>query len=159
MEFALVVVTSRLNHLARTKRGRSKLYKPSFPCSSSGENMPTVYQDRVQTDGSASDKTFYGSKIPPGKVLQLEGMNAYVYTTVIGDYNSATYIALGMEVNGLNQWINCRDIKDVQTVIKHNGKMYFKEGDRPIAYFEATAASTTYVFCINGILLDKDEVK
>lgn len=119
--------------------------------------MPTVYQDRAQVDGSTSNKTFYANAIPAGKILQLESLHAYLYTDEIGDYTSAKYVAVGMDVNGLKHWLQCADIVVGAIAIAHNGTMFFKEGDRPVCLVEATAKTVTYVLVVNGLLYDKEE--
>jgi len=121
--------------------------------------MPTVYQDRVQADGSASNQYVYGSKIPQGKVLKVFQITAHTFTTNLGDYETAKYINLGVQVNDLYCPIRDKDVATTDKVIFSNGIVYIKEGDRPYAYFEATATSTTHILTINGILYNKDEVK
>jgi len=121
--------------------------------------MATPYQELVIADGSASNKTIFGSRIPQGKVVCITELCAVVYTTVVGDYNSATYICIGSEIQDKKHYHMGRDIKDVQLVIRSQNCVWLKEGDRPFADFEATADTTTYNLVVNGVMFDVEEMK
>jgi hypothetical protein len=121
--------------------------------------MPKPYQDFVRADGSASAKTIYGSKVPHGKVICITEICAVIYTTVVGDYTTSKYINLGMEIQGTKRYHMGRDISENQLVVRSQNCVWLKEGDRPFADFEATAATTTYELVINGLIYDAKELE
>jgi len=120
--------------------------------------MAIPYQERIQEGGSASNVTFFGSKIPPGKVVCITELCGYIYTDEIGDYNTAKYIALGVEINNNTSWHMARDVGANQLVIRSQNCVWLKEGDRPKMLVEATAATTTYVLVVNGLIYDEEEL-
>lgn len=121
--------------------------------------MAKPYQERIRADGVSSLTTVYGSKIPPGKVVCITELTAYVYTDYLGDYTTSKYILLGVEVGGQKYYHMGRDIAATQLVIRSQNCIWIKEGDRPFAEFEATADTTTYEIVINGISYDESELK
>lgn len=119
--------------------------------------MCKPYQELVRAGGSASQSTVYGSRVPNGKVLVVHTLSACIYTTTIGDYETAKFIFLGGEINGKKNYIRGRDIAAASWTAWAQVDMVLKEGDRPFAEYEAIATTETYEFVINGILFDEDE--
>ena len=120
----------------------------------------TPYQIRVQASGSASNQTVYGDKIPPGKVAVIESLSAYIFTTAFGDYTTQKFIFLGFEHEGQNCLVEGEDINASNTmraVVSVKTPIVLNEGDRVLAYIEATSTSQTYVLVGTGYLVDEGE--
>lgn len=122
----------------------------------------SVYQIRIQSDGDDAAKFVYGDKIPTGKVAIIESLSALIYTTNPGDYTTDKFIFLGFESNGEKNYVEGGDINVTNTMkgmMSSRTPIILNEGDRLLAYFEATAPTTTYVLVATGWLIDVADLK
>jgi hypothetical protein len=115
------------------------------------------FQLRVLADGSASNAYVYGDKVPVGKVAIIESLAASVWTSAYGDYDTQKFIFLGFQHEGQDCLVEGEDINATNTMratVSIKTPIILNEGDRVLAYIEATSASQTYLLVATGWLVD-----
>lgn len=115
--------------------------------------MPSVYQERVQTQATAdAKKTITSQKVPVGHVIEISMMSASGNAgasgeyTQIGRFDGTTYCPFDSKV-----------LDDVLETCFNRGHFFLIAGQRCYATFEAANTGENLVLCLNGVMYTEEE--